>query len=189
MSGTEKGSGTTKTPADFLKSIRGRPVVVKLNSGVDYRGQISIIFIFVGLDFMDFELKYWITFLGYIYLVDSFHLCTIFGYRMFSYLNCFKFDCMKWNDFELSYLKLFQIWFNEMEKWINRDGILFTFRLIWSCKMNSVDGDMRTKILIGSIDAGIMYSIVKHEFTHTLFNRNCPNLKNPIYNFVDFKFR
>jgi len=43
MSGTEKsGSGTTKTPADFLKSIRGRPVVVKLNSGVDYRGQISL---------------------------------------------------------------------------------------------------------------------------------------------------
>lgn len=39
MSGTgEKGSATTKTPADFLKSIRGRPVVVKLNSGVDYRG-------------------------------------------------------------------------------------------------------------------------------------------------------
>lgn len=40
MSGTgEKASATTKTPADFLKSIRGRPVVVKLNSGVDYRGQ------------------------------------------------------------------------------------------------------------------------------------------------------
>lgn len=38
MSGAEKGSGSTKTPADFLKSIRGRPVVVKLNSGVDYRG-------------------------------------------------------------------------------------------------------------------------------------------------------
>jgi hypothetical protein len=37
-SGGEKGSTTTKTPADFLKSIRGRPVVVKLNSGVDYRG-------------------------------------------------------------------------------------------------------------------------------------------------------
>ena len=36
--GGEKGSTTTKTPADFLKSIRGRPVVVKLNSGVDYRG-------------------------------------------------------------------------------------------------------------------------------------------------------
>ncbi|RAL43954.1 hypothetical protein DM860_014091 [Cuscuta australis] len=34
----ERGSTTTKTPADFLKSIRGRPVVVKLNSGVDYRG-------------------------------------------------------------------------------------------------------------------------------------------------------
>lgn len=39
MSGVgEKASGTTKTPADFLKSIRGKPVVVKLNSGVDYRG-------------------------------------------------------------------------------------------------------------------------------------------------------
>lgn len=39
MSGVgEKGSATTKTPGDFLKSIRGRPVVVKLNSGVDYRG-------------------------------------------------------------------------------------------------------------------------------------------------------
>ncbi|KAF9612547.1 hypothetical protein IFM89_001414 [Coptis chinensis] len=35
--GGEKGLGATKTPADFLKSIRGRPVVVKLNSGVDYR--------------------------------------------------------------------------------------------------------------------------------------------------------
>ncbi|KAG5561006.1 hypothetical protein RHGRI_004133 [Rhododendron griersonianum] len=44
MSGAvEKGStGTTKTPADFLKSIRGRPVVVKLNSGVDYRGHIML---------------------------------------------------------------------------------------------------------------------------------------------------
>ena len=27
-----------KTPADFLKSIKGKPVIVKLNSGVDYRG-------------------------------------------------------------------------------------------------------------------------------------------------------
>ena len=32
-------TGSAKTPADFLKSIRGRPVVVKLNSGVDYRGE------------------------------------------------------------------------------------------------------------------------------------------------------
>jgi hypothetical protein len=29
----------TRTPADFLKSIRGRPVVVRLNSGADYRGK------------------------------------------------------------------------------------------------------------------------------------------------------
>nr|AAM63434.1 U6 snRNA-associated Sm-like protein [Arabidopsis thaliana] len=42
MSGVgEKVSGTTKTPADFLKSIRGRPVIVKLNSGVDYRGTLT----------------------------------------------------------------------------------------------------------------------------------------------------
>ncbi|KAL8254997.1 hypothetical protein R6Q59_033218 [Mikania micrantha] len=30
-----------QTPSDFLKSIRGRPVVVKLNSGVDYRGILA----------------------------------------------------------------------------------------------------------------------------------------------------
>jgi U6 snRNA-associated Sm-like protein LSm6 len=34
-------TGVAKTPADFLKSIRGRPVVVKLNSGVDYRGILA----------------------------------------------------------------------------------------------------------------------------------------------------
>uniref|UniRef100_A0A2P2JQ37 U6 snRNA-associated Sm-like protein LSm6 n=1 Tax=Rhizophora mucronata TaxID=61149 RepID=A0A2P2JQ37_RHIMU len=38
--GEKVSTTTTKTPADFLKSIRGRPVVVKLNSGVDYRGQL-----------------------------------------------------------------------------------------------------------------------------------------------------
>jgi len=32
---------TAKTPADFLKSIKGRHVVVKLNSGVDYRGILA----------------------------------------------------------------------------------------------------------------------------------------------------
>ncbi|KAL0797928.1 hypothetical protein Bca101_053102 [Brassica carinata] len=45
MSGSgdnNKVSGTIKTPADFLKSIRGRPVVVKLNSGVDYRGDCTL---------------------------------------------------------------------------------------------------------------------------------------------------
>lgn len=55
MSGVgEKASGSTKTPADFLKSIRGRPVVVKLNSGVDYRGgslslSVDIFFFFIFL--------------------------------------------------------------------------------------------------------------------------------------------
>jgi hypothetical protein len=32
-------TGQSKTPSDFLKSIRGKPVIVKLNSGVDYRGE------------------------------------------------------------------------------------------------------------------------------------------------------
>jgi hypothetical protein len=40
--GAPAGMETSKTPADFLKSIRGRPVVVKLNSGVDYRGTIAL---------------------------------------------------------------------------------------------------------------------------------------------------
>ena len=44
--GGEKGSASTKTPADFLKSIRGHPVVVKLNSGVDYRGMFASTFLF-----------------------------------------------------------------------------------------------------------------------------------------------
>jgi U6 snRNA-associated Sm-like protein LSm6 len=29
-----------QTPSEFLKQIIGRPVVVKLNSGVDYRGEL-----------------------------------------------------------------------------------------------------------------------------------------------------
>ena len=29
------------SPSDFLKTVLGRPVVVKLNSGVDYRGVLA----------------------------------------------------------------------------------------------------------------------------------------------------
>ena len=50
IGGGEKGSATTKTPGDFLKSICGRPIVVKLNSGVDYQGQ-SPYFLFVQYRF------------------------------------------------------------------------------------------------------------------------------------------
>ena len=36
---TMSGAAPAKNnPADFLKQVLGRPVVVKLNSGVDYRG-------------------------------------------------------------------------------------------------------------------------------------------------------
>ena len=31
-----------QTPSEFLKQIIGKPVVVKLNSGVDYRGEFVI---------------------------------------------------------------------------------------------------------------------------------------------------
>ncbi|GLC42548.1 Sm-like protein lsm6a [Pleodorina starrii] len=34
-------TGVTKTPAEFLKAIKGKPVLVKLNSGVDYRGILA----------------------------------------------------------------------------------------------------------------------------------------------------
>ncbi|EDV20360.1 U6 snRNA-associated Sm-like protein LSm6 [Trichoplax sp. H2] len=30
-----------QTPSEFLKNVIGRPVVVKLNSGVDYRGILT----------------------------------------------------------------------------------------------------------------------------------------------------
>jgi U6 snRNA-associated Sm-like protein LSm6 len=34
-----EAGASSRTPADFLKSIKGRTVIVKLNSGVDYRGK------------------------------------------------------------------------------------------------------------------------------------------------------
>jgi small nuclear ribonucleoprotein (snRNP)-like protein len=39
----------TRTPADFLKGIKGRPVIVKLNSGVEYRGARSLLRTVVAL--------------------------------------------------------------------------------------------------------------------------------------------
>ncbi|KAM7419449.1 hypothetical protein PAMA_016525 [Pampus argenteus] len=38
---TARMSLRKQTPSDFLKQIIGRPVVVKLNSGVDYRGVLA----------------------------------------------------------------------------------------------------------------------------------------------------
>jgi U6 snRNA-associated Sm-like protein LSm6 len=35
------GVASKKTPSDFLKSVLGRPVIVKLNSGVSYRGVLA----------------------------------------------------------------------------------------------------------------------------------------------------
>lgn len=35
------GAQAKRTPADFLKSVLGRPVVVRLNSGVTYHGILA----------------------------------------------------------------------------------------------------------------------------------------------------
>ena len=45
----EEVSASARTPADFLKSIKGKPVVVKLNSGVDYRGKAYVLVCSVSL--------------------------------------------------------------------------------------------------------------------------------------------
>ncbi|KAF0287539.1 U6 snRNA-associated Sm-like protein LSm6 [Amphibalanus amphitrite] len=34
-------AGQKKTPNEFLKQVIGRPVVVKLNNGIDYRGVLA----------------------------------------------------------------------------------------------------------------------------------------------------
>lgn len=39
MSAQAEGDKLSKTPAEFLKSIKGKAVLVKLNSGIDYRGK------------------------------------------------------------------------------------------------------------------------------------------------------
>ncbi|KAG2440148.1 hypothetical protein HXX76_004261 [Chlamydomonas incerta] len=39
--GTGMSTGVSKTPAEFLKAIKGKAVLVKLNSGVDYRGILA----------------------------------------------------------------------------------------------------------------------------------------------------
>mmetsp|Transcript_16947 Transcript_16947/g.35826 ORF Transcript_16947/g.35826 Transcript_16947/m.35826 type:complete len:83 (+) Transcript_16947:2-250(+) len=33
--------GSKRSPTEFLKQVTGRPVVVKLNTGVDYRGVLA----------------------------------------------------------------------------------------------------------------------------------------------------
>ncbi|CAG9462930.1 unnamed protein product [Pedinophyceae sp. YPF-701] len=38
---SEYGKNTPRSPTEFLKAIKGKPVVVKLNSGVDYRGILN----------------------------------------------------------------------------------------------------------------------------------------------------
>ncbi|CAH7676819.1 small nuclear ribonucleoprotein [Phakopsora pachyrhizi] len=41
ISGDSNGVGTGGTPSDFLKQVVGHQVVVRLNSGVDYKGVLS----------------------------------------------------------------------------------------------------------------------------------------------------
>ena len=52
-----------KTPSDFLKQALGKPVVVKLNTGVDYRGVLACLDGFMNIameqteEYVDGQLK------------------------------------------------------------------------------------------------------------------------------------
>lgn len=52
--GVGNGGGAVKILEDFLKSIRGCPVMVKLNSGIDYKGYSLLLFL--GFFFLYFSL-------------------------------------------------------------------------------------------------------------------------------------
>lgn len=41
MSDASSQQSQKKTPTDFLKSVLGRPVIVKLNNGVEYKGILA----------------------------------------------------------------------------------------------------------------------------------------------------
>mmetsp|Transcript_16059 Transcript_16059/g.18172 ORF Transcript_16059/g.18172 Transcript_16059/m.18172 type:complete len:97 (+) Transcript_16059:264-554(+) len=38
---SDADKGSKRSPSDFLRQVVGRPVIVKLNSGVDYRGVLA----------------------------------------------------------------------------------------------------------------------------------------------------
>lgn len=56
-------SGTKKNPTDFLKQVIGKPVIVKLNSGVTYRGILACLDGFMNIameqteEYIDGQLK------------------------------------------------------------------------------------------------------------------------------------
>lgn len=56
-------SGAKKNPTDFLKQVIGKPVIVKLNSGVTYRGVLACLDGFMNIameqteEYIDGQLK------------------------------------------------------------------------------------------------------------------------------------
>lgn len=46
---TSSSSSSRKKPSEFLKLIIGRPVVIKLNSGVEYRGVLACLDSFLNV--------------------------------------------------------------------------------------------------------------------------------------------
>lgn len=44
-----EASTSTKSPSDFLNTVLGKDVVVRLNSGVDYKGQLVCLDSFMNL--------------------------------------------------------------------------------------------------------------------------------------------
>lgn len=47
----QQQSHSQKTPSDFLQKVIGKPVLVKLNSGVDYKGMAIFIVGSLGTDY------------------------------------------------------------------------------------------------------------------------------------------
>eukprot|EP01039_Chlorochromonas_danica_P005312 gene5312-5847_t len=58
-----KSSGLKKSPTDFLKQVIGKPVVVKLHSGVTYKGVLACLDGFMNIameqteEYVDGQLK------------------------------------------------------------------------------------------------------------------------------------
>ena len=103
-------STSAKTPADFLKSIRGKRVVVKLNSGVDYRGaqpprsycyRVVVLlllrenFLFLSLDDYDGNARSCLLLLLLVLLLSDSTLTTTRTSAFFSFTNR-DFSVLRW---------------------------------------------------------------------------------------------
>ena len=77
-----------QTPSEFLKQIIGRPVVVKLNSGVDYRGEYNSILKIINICIYIYILKI-INICNYIYILKLINNSKL-TYLMFRCFGLFR---------------------------------------------------------------------------------------------------